>query len=94
MINNDLYYCSNYRLAGELLLHKTNDTMCIICGNPVTKEGYRVSWDIEDLDLGEEGDERYFCSFNCVEKWVNNLGTLGHEEILDVFELNQITEQQ
>ena len=58
-----------------------DEIRCSICGKIVESDGYKISWNIKDLGLVEEGDERYFCSIDCVEKWVNNLSITGQEEI-------------
>ena len=64
------------------------------CGNEVTRYGYKISWDIKELDVGEEYDERYFCSIDCVERWLNNLGFTGREEVIntDDLDFHQIAE--
>ena len=53
---------------------------CIVCGKPVSKDGYKVSWEIEALYFGEEEDERYFCCIDCVRRWINHLWENGFEE--------------
>jgi hypothetical protein len=60
----------------------TNITKCIICGERVSQDGYKISWGIEDLYIGEKDEERYFCCINCVRRWINQLEKTGLEKTI------------
>jgi hypothetical protein len=74
------------------LYPQTKSPKCIACGKNVPKDGYKISWDIQDLSLEEPEDERYFCCINCVKRWIENLGKTGLElnTYMDAPTLSQI----
>ncbi len=64
---------------------QSNRAKCVVCRKPVTREeGFKLSWDFEDPNLRELEDERCFCSIDCVDKWINNLGVTGLEKIMQM----------
>jgi hypothetical protein len=62
---------------------------CIVCGESSSIDyGYRISWGLKELDKGGLTDERFFCSLECMRRWISELYRNGTEELVHSFESN------
>jgi hypothetical protein len=66
----------------KIVNHINNYERCIFCSDLTPIDyGYFVSWTHREFDLQYETDKRFFCSLECLNQWLDQVATIGYEQI-------------
>jgi hypothetical protein len=69
-------------MVKNMVSNKEKYEECVLCGESFLIDyGYKISWGIKELNNEDLSDERFFCTLECMRRWILELSRNGTEEL-------------